>query len=142
MKEYLVKNEFVEISIDFQKAIVYQKYSKKSQKMTIRDLKEIIETYVDKLVFLYQQRKISANSLNILVDTRNFNLNINPELEQWIDQKLSTHLLKIVNKMAFVFPEKYYKSLNDNLRNAEQEAVSFSTNCFASEQMALLWLYQ
>jgi len=142
MKEYLVKNKFAEISIDFEQGMVYKKYFENSRKMTIKELKEITETYVNKLVSLYQQGKISANSLNILVDTRNFKLNVSPTLERWIDQKLSTHLLSIVKKVALVFPEKYYKSLNSDLKKAEREALSFDTNCFDSKQMALLWLYQ
>ena len=76
-----------------------------------------------------------------LIDLKQFNFSIEPELQQWVDTNIAVESNKIVKKIAFVMPSDFVESLSveqtmEENEGAQHDGISY----FDNREEALNWL--
>lgn len=77
----------------------------------------------------------------LIVDTRNFDLPISPDIQDWYNREIGPRYIKAgIKKMAFLLPKELVPRLSIAQTIAEKEAHSQITRYFDSFETAIDWV--
>lgn len=104
-------------------------------RLTNQDFQKAMTAVADKA--------LNLRAKGILVDTREFNLTIPPEVQEWYDaQIVPKHLKAGILKMAFLLPEDIFAYVSIEQTMDEQKAQAQQTKYFETYEEAENWIIQ
>ncbi len=134
--ETLFSNKFNDIVYNEQNGIHYHITKEATSSMSEQEFREMLLNW--KKVMSESQVKL------ILVDNRNFQFPISPELQTWTAQNISTPVLALdsVQKFCFVLPEEFIAQLSISQLTSESNNISQAEQLkyFANPEQAEEWL--
>lgn len=132
MKKIIFENEHIKSTFFADKYFILNTWTG-NRKLHTEDFKEAMMEVANEALNLEVK--------GILVDTRNFNLTINPETQKWYDDKIvPKHLEAGIQKMAFLLPEEIFTQVSIEQTMDEDNAKAQETQYFDTYEEAESWL--
>ena len=132
MTKILANTDFALHIADFENSLLEQHWPNKEERMTEDDYKEEMKNYL-KFVTTYKFRRA-------LINTRDFNFIIKPDVQQWVDTKIATEASKIIHAIAFVIPTDAFAEASIRQVMMERNAMYVNIEFFDDLEQARQWL--
>lgn len=137
MKITLLKTDYIDVTLD-NNFIDYK--VKPNEEMSQEDFMEVMKTFTESLINLYQQGKIKKESLRILIDTYEGSLIVMPETQEYIDKHYFSQVIHLCKKLAIIPSKDFTSQVATQLLMEEENAQNFQTQYFTSREEAMNWL--
>ncbi len=122
MRKKLKETKFVKYYGDLEKSLLEQIWENKDGNMTDDDYKKEMRNY---LYFVS-----NYNFKFSLIDTRLFNYIITPEIQEWVDKKISIITKNIVKKIIFVVPKDIFSHMSIEQTMEEKNGLEYQEILF------------
>lgn len=133
MEKKLLENRFCTYYYDKETNFLIQLWTNENEQMEEEDYKN------EMLNYLHFVQKYSVPIA--LIDLKQFNFTIAPQLQIWVDTNIAVYANKIVGKIAFVFPQDLMVELSVDQVMTEKEGKNYKAlNYFDNVKSAKDWL--
>ncbi|EAY24892.1 hypothetical protein [Microscilla marina] len=134
--ETLFSDQFNDIFYNKENGIHYHITKPATAQMTEAEFRQ--------MVLNWKQLMLSCEPQWILIDNRDFQFPISPDLQNWVAQNVSAQVLALdsIIKSCFVLPEEFISQLSVSQLSDEAKNVSQkdSVRYFSSQEAAEVWL--
>jgi len=128
-------NNFAYNKIDLENKLLWQVWQNKSKEMIAEDFKKIMLEYAGLVV----ENKLDK----ILVDSREMNFTVVPELQDWINAEIQPLITPLHPKIAFVMPKDIFEQVSiqqvmDDAKKSTENNTKYFNNIEEAEKWILL----
>lgn len=134
MMEILVDNRYNQIYFDHQTSIHYHITKKDTMHMSEEEFKDML--------FVWKKSIATIRPQYSLVDNRNFNFFIAPDLQVWVSQNITNPAVEKLDKFCFVMPEEFIANLSITqlTQEANQTNNEKKVHFFGDFEKAKQWI--